>query len=211
MDTKESIKYLFPEISDIQLNQFEALGPLYESWNQKINLISRKDIQHIYLKHICHSLMIGKWISFAANSIILDLGTGGGFPGIPLSILFPEVKFHLVDSIRKKVLVVQDIVNTLGLDNVKTSHSRVEDLAIKYDFIVARAVAPAVQIIAWTKALIRDQQINSMPNGWILLKGGQLDNELKALSPGAYYEKKSIRDYHPDAYFAEKYIIYIQR
>jgi len=211
MDAKDSIKYLFPKISDVQIDQLVALGPLYENWNQKINLISRKDIHNIFLKHIIHSLMIGKWISFTAHSIILDLGTGGGFPGIPLSIIFPEVNFHLVDSTRKKVLVVQDIVDKLGLKNVKTSHSRAEDLSIKYDFIMARAVAPATQLISWTKKLIREQHINSIPNGWILLKGGQLDDELKALSPGTYYEKIPICDYHPDPYFEEKYIIYIQR
>ena len=210
MKGKHIIQSLFPELSPLQWDQFQVIESLYKDWNQKINLISRKDIEHLYLKHVLHSLLIGKWISFRPGTHILDVGTGGGFPGIPLAILFPEVEFHLVDSIRKKINVVHEVAADLNLLNVRTSHQRVEELQGSYDFIVARAVAKINVIRKWTQHVVNDKHRNMVPNGWLLLKGGDLAEELNDLPRGSYYEKIELFRYCDDPYFNEKYLIYLQ-
>ena len=201
----------FPDLSEHQREQFARLGPLYADWNAKINVISRKDLDQLYEHHVLHSLAIGKWIRFTAGSRVLDVGTGGGFPGIPLAILFPEVEFHLVDSIRKKITVVQDIAEQTGLKNVKAYQARVETLTEKYDFILARAVAETKQLFLWTRKLISTKEKNAVPNGWIFLKGGSVREELKTEFRNMYHELTPIQDIFPLEYFNDKYIVYIQR
>ena len=201
----------FPHLTEQQREQFARLGPLYADWNAKINVISRKDLDQLYEHHVLHSLAIGKWIRFAAGCRVLDVGTGGGFPGIPLAILFPEVEFHLVDSIRKKITVVQDIAEQTGLKNVKAYQARVETLTEKYDFILARAVAETKQLFLWTRKLISTKEKNAVPNGWIFLKGGSVREELKTEFRNMYHELTPIQDIFPLEYFNDKYIVYIQR
>lgn len=201
----------FPHLTEQQREQFARLGPLYADWNAKINVISRKDLDQLYEHHVLHSLAIGKWIRFTAGSRVLDVGTGGGFPGIPLAILFPEVEFHLVDSIRKKITVVQDIAEQTGLKNVKAYQARVETLTEKYDFILARAVAETKQLFLWTRKLISTKEKNAVPNGWIFLKGGSVREELKTEFRNMYHELTPIQDIFPLEYFNDKYIVYIQR
>ena len=201
----------FLHLTEQQREQFARLGPLYADWNAKINVISRKDLDQLYEHHVLHSLAIGKWIRFTAGSRVLDVGTGGGFPGIPLAILFPEVEFHLVDSIRKKITVVQDIAEQTGLKNVKAYQARVETLTEKYDFILARAVAETKQLFLWTRKLISTKEKNAVPNGWIFLKGGSVREELKTEFRNMYHELTPIQDIFPLEYFNDKYIVYIQR
>lgn len=201
----------FPDLSEHQREQFARLGPLYADWNAKINVISRKDLDQLYEHHVLHSLAIGKWIRFNPGSRVLDVGTGGGFPGIPLAILYPEVEFHLVDSIRKKITVVQDIAEQTGLKNVTAYQARVETLTEKYDFILARAVAETKQLIQWTRKLISTKEKNAVPNGWIFLKGGSVREELKMNFRNMYHELTPIQDIFPMEYFDDKYIVYIQR
>ena len=201
----------FPDLSEHQREQFARLGPLYADWNAKINVISRKDLDQLYEHHVLHSLAIGKWIRFNRGSRVLDVGTGGGFPGIPLAILYPEVEFHLVDSIRKKITVVQDIAEQTGLKNVTAYQARVETLTEKYDFILARAVAETKQLIQWTRKLISTKEKNAVPNGWIFLKGGSVREELKMNFRNMYHELTPIQDIFPMEYFNDKYIVYIQR
>lgn len=167
----------FPDLTDVQQTQFDALDALYTDWNAKINVISRKDIQNLYEHHVLHSLGIAKVIRFTAGTEVMDLGTGGGFPGIPLAIMFPEVKFHLVDSIGKKVRVAADIATQLGLTNVTTAHSRAEDEKHMFDFVVSRAVMPLSGLIKICRKNIKRQQQNPLPNGLICLKGGELEEE----------------------------------
>ncbi len=163
------LKY-FPNLTEAQIKQFEALEDLYQDWNLKINVVSRKDIDELYLRHVLHSLAIAKIIDFKSGSRILDVGTGGGFPGIPLAILFPECQFHLVDSIAKKIKVVDEVKHGLGLTNVKTSHSRVEDVKGNYDFIVSRAVAAMPTFVHWVKGKIAKKQNNSFKKWHYLFK-----------------------------------------
>ena len=210
MNSKEIIISQFPELSSTQLDQLSRMGSFYEAWNQKINLISRKDVEHLYLKHILHSMLVSKWITFKSGSQILDAGTGGGFPGIPLAILFPQVEFHLVDSVRKKIGAVDALSAELGLVNVRSTHQRVESLQDTYDFVMARAVAKIEIIRKWTRRLIKPDQSNAIPNGWLLLKGGNLTQELNELPRGSYYEKIELARYCEDPYFDEKYLIYLQ-
>jgi 16S rRNA (guanine527-N7)-methyltransferase len=202
----ELIKKYFPELSNEQIRQFEMLSGLYKDWNDKINVISRKDIDNLYLHHILHSLAIAKYITFKPKSVILDLGTGGGFPGIPLSILFPEVYFLLVDSIGKKIKVVNEVSSAIGLKNVKSLHGRVEEIKTKkYDFIVTRAVASN-----WSRKLISTNHRNSIPNGIIALKGGNIKEEMKAIPKGEYYEIIPLSDYFGEEFFDEKVLVYFQ-
>ena len=168
----------FPDLSEKQISQFSKLKDLYTYWNDKINVISRKDIENIYLRHILHSLAIAKFINFKNGTTVLDLGTGGGFPGIPLSIIFPKTNFILSDSIKKKILVVNEIVKQLGLENVKSEWSRAENLNHKYDFLVTRAVAKMPKIIEWSKGNFNPISINDISNGIIALKGGDVTEEL---------------------------------
>ena len=172
------LKY-FPDLTDNQVNQFAKLQDLYADWNSKINVVSRRDIDELYLRHVLHSLGIAKIQSFLPGSKILDVGTGGGFPGIPLAILFPEVKFHLVDSIGKKIKVVEEVVEGLQLRNVKATNARVEETKGEYDFIVSRAVAQMETFVHWVKGKIAKKNNHELRNGILYLKGGDLEEELK--------------------------------
>jgi 16S rRNA (guanine527-N7)-methyltransferase len=203
---QEIIRY-FPEISAIQKNQFGELGMLYNYWNERINLISRKDIEHLYTRHILHSLAIAKFIHFREGSKILDVGTGGGFPGIPLAILFPSVQFVLIDSIEKKIKVVKDIIEKLELKNCSAQVIRAEQLKEKFDFVVSRAVAPLPKFHGWVKNNISGIPHHIIPNGILYLKGGDLSEEL--LSFENWYTSRNISDFFDDPYFETKKIIHL--
>lgn len=196
----------FPELSDVQFNQFKQLQGLYKDWNSKINVISRKDIESLYLRHVLHSLSIAKLIKFNPASNILDIGTGGGFPGIPLAILFPDVNFHLVDSINKKLKVVNGVVDSLGLVNVKTTHSRAEFIKGDYDFIISRAVTTMPDFVSWTKNKMAKKSKNSFKNGIFYLKGGDLTEELKSYKTVKVY---SLSSYFEEDFFKTKKIVYL--
>ncbi len=196
----------FPEINDVQIDQFSKLKKIYEDWNNKINVISRKDIENIYERHVLHSLAIAKFIKFKKGTTILDLGTGGGFPGIPLSIIYPDSNFILVDSIKKKIVVVNEIINKLGINNVQSEWSRAENLDYKYDFLVTRAVAKMPTIIEWSKGKFKKNSINAITNGIIALKGGDIDNELKNIKEKKIVDIKDIFDIY---YFSDKKIVYV--
>ena len=178
----------FKNLSENQIQQFEKLQGLYQDWNLKINVVSRKDIDELYLRHVLHSLAIAKVVQFKPGAKILDVGTGGGFPGIPLAILFPETQFHLVDSIGKKIKVVDEVVAGLGLENVKTTNGRAEELKDTYDFIVSRAVAQMETFVRWTRGRISKKQNHDLKNGILYLKGGDLSEELKLYTSATIYE-----------------------
>lgn len=203
----EIINQYFTTLSEQQIAQFAKLDNVYRNWNEKINVISRKDIDSLYERHILHSLAIAKVIALKPNTDILDVGTGGGFPGIPLAIMFPECKFTLVDSIGKKIQVVKAVTEELGLKNVESLHMRAEQTKRHYDFIVSRAVAPALEIINWTKELISKNHFHQKPNGWLLLKGGDLKEELGATKRS--YKIYPIKHYFKEDFFEEKAVIYI--
>ncbi|MCO6475458.1 MAG: 16S rRNA (guanine(527)-N(7))-methyltransferase RsmG [Phaeodactylibacter sp.] len=203
------LKY-FPKLTGQQQQQLAQLGPFYREWNQKINVISRKDIDNLYAHHILHSLAIARLIHFAPGAEILDLGTGGGFPGIPLAIFFPQVKFTLIDGTRKKVMVVEEAVNALGLTNVRPRHIRAEELKQKFDFVASRAVASLDKLVEWSFPRIKAKQQHALPNGLITLKGGDIETEIKALPRGAYTEVYALSDFFEEQYYQEKYIIYVQ-
>lgn len=206
MKTDLILKY-FPNLSDLQKQQFEQLYPLYSEWNEKINVVSRKDIDQLFERHVLHSLAIAKFCQFQPGSNILDLGTGGGFPGIPLAIFFPESNFHLVDSIGKKITVVLEVANALKLKNLTADHQRVEKVKVKYDFIVSRAVARTKQLFIWTHQKIASEQNNDLDNGMILLKGGDLEDEMKEF--GRPYIELSLQEYFEEPFFQTKKIIYV--
>jgi 16S rRNA (guanine527-N7)-methyltransferase len=197
----------FPNLTPKQSLQFAQLKDLYEYWNERVNVISRQDIKKIYLHHVLHSLAIAKLISFKPGTSVLDVGTGGGFPGIPLAILFPEVRFYLVDSIGKKISVVNEIVKGIGLTNVSAEKNRAEDLNMKVDFVVSRAVAPVKDIVQWTSKLIKKGGNNDLQNGWILLKGGDLTQEIK--DSGRSADEFEIGNWFEDEFFQTKKIVYI--
>lgn len=200
----------FPNLTKDQIAQYTELGALYKEWNEKINVISRKDIDNLYVHHILHSLAIAKFIEFTPESKILDLGTGGGFPGVPLAIFFPECNFLLVDSINKKLNVVNDIFEKLDLKNIKTKHARVEEIkGEKFDFIVTRAVAKIDQLVNWSRPLIASKHRNIYPNGIIALKG-DLKEEIKLLSKREYKEIFNISKWFVEPYFQEKCLLYLQ-
>lgn len=199
------LKY-FPDLTEQQIEQFEALLPLYKEWNAKINVISRKDIDELYLRHVLHSLAISKVMPFANGSSILDVGTGGGFPGVPLAILFPECQFHLVDSINKKLKVIKGVVDALSLENIKTTHSRVEAINEQYDFIVSRAVTSMPEFTKWVKGKIRKEQINDFKNGILYLKGGDLSDELKQYTRVKLFP---LTDYFKEDFFETKKVVYL--
>ena len=196
----------FPDLSEKQISQFSKLKDLYTYWNDKINVISRKDIENIYLRHILHSLAIAKFINFKNGTTVLDLGTGGGFPGIPLSIIFPNTNFILSDSIKKKIMVVNEVVKQLGLENVKSEWSRAENLNHKYDFLVTRAVAKMPKIIEWSKGNFNPISINDISNGIIALKGGDVTEELLGIEQKKIVDIKNFFDNH---YFTDKKIVYV--
>ena len=191
------LKY-FPSLSEKQIEQFNSLYPLYTEWNGKINVISRKDIGNLFIHHILHSLSIAKFINFKAQTKVLDFGTGGGFPGIPLAILFPDVHFHLIDSIGKKVRVAEEVAKSIGLENVTFSHTRGEDIKDKYDFVVSRAVMNLPDLVKIIQKNISKEQRNAIPNGLLCLKGGDLEKEIKPF--------KSVITVHPlDTDFEEDF------
>lgn len=200
------LKY-FQNLNAQQQKQFEMLGTLYPELNEKINVISRKDIENLYERHILHSLAIAKFINLQKGTNVIDVGTGGGFPGIPLAIMFPEVSFHLVDSIAKKLKVVETISQAIGLNNIRISHTRVEQLKDNYDFIVSRAVTAFPDFVDMSKARISKKMINSMPNGIIYLKGGDFDHEIKPFRKLA--EVVEISNYFEEDFFETKKIIYL--
>lgn len=200
------LKY-FPDLSEAQLRQISDLHMLYTHWNKRINVISRKDIQNLNEHHILHSLAIAKLISFKPASTILDAGTGGGLPGIPLAILFPESDFHLVDSVGKKIKVVRAIKEKLGLQNVTPVQSRIEDIEGLYDFVVCRAVTSFSEMAKWVAGKIHKENRNSLSNGILYLKGGDLDEELKEYEEGTHI--LMIKDYFEEPYFETKKILYL--
>jgi 16S rRNA (guanine527-N7)-methyltransferase len=199
------LKY-FPNISEQQKEQFKKLESLYQDWNLKINVVSRKDIDELYLRHVLHSLGIAKLISFKDGSKVLDVGTGGGFPGIPLAIMFPNCSFHLVDSIAKKLKVVNEVVDGLGLTNVNTTHDRVENINDNYDFIVSRAVAAMPTFVHWTKGKILKKNNHLLKNGIIYLKGGDLNDELKDYKTVTVY---NLTDYFNEDFFETKKVVHL--
>lgn len=202
----EIIHKYFKDLSEIQIEQFSKLQELYKDWNLKINVVSRKDIDELYLRHVLHSLGIAKVIEFKPGSKVMDVGTGGGFPGIPLAILFPETQFHLVDSIGKKIKVVNEVVEGLALENVKTTHGRVEDLKDTYDFIVSRAVAHMETFVGWTKGRIAKKQNHDLKNGILYLKGGDLTEELKRYSSATLYD---LTNYFEEDFYETKKIVHL--
>ena len=203
----EIIKKYFPHLTPKQEEQFAALDALYHDWNAKINIISRKDIDNLYEHHILHSLAIAKRINFREGTNVLDFGTGGGFPGIPLAIFFPEANFKLIDGTGKKVRVAQEVADAIGLDNVLPAHIRGEEEKGKFDFIVSRAVMPLPDLMKIIKKNIATDQHNVLPNGVIVLKGGNLDKELKPYKNIA--EKTELSQWFYEEWFKEKYLIYV--
>ncbi|TDU42853.1 16S rRNA m(7)G-527 methyltransferase [Gelidibacter sediminis] len=200
------IKHYFPDLTALQLQQFQQLEELYKDWNLKINVVSRKDIDELYLRHVLHSLAIAKFMSFKPGSKVIDVGTGGGFPGIPLAILFPETSFHLVDSIAKKLKVVDEVVAGLGLTNVKTSHCRVEDIKDTYDFVVSRAVAAMPTFVHWVKDKVAKKQNHDIKNGIIYLKGGDLAEELIDFPKATVY---NLSNYYKEDFFETKKLVHL--
>lgn len=203
------IEHYFPNLSELQKKQFAQLGGLYSEWNEKINVISRKDMDHFYTHHVLHSLSIAKYITFSANTEILDIGTGGGFPGIPLAILFPECNFHLVDSIGKKITVVREVAKALELENVEAEKNRAEELDIKVDFVLSRAVAPMKELMGWTRKLIMPGGYNTLKNGWLLLKGGDLTQEIK--ESGSLAREFELKTMFSEEFFETKKLVYVAR
>ena len=200
------IQKYFPNLTEIQFKQFEALQGLYEHWNAQINVISRKDIESLYLRHVLHSLSIAKLIQFQDGAKILDIGTGGGFPGIPLAILFPEVTFHLVDSINKKLKVVNGVAESLGLENVYTTHARAETIEGQYDFIISRAVTTMPVFVSWIKNRVAKKNTHALKNGILYLKGGDLTEELKTYSKVTLYDLSA---FFEDEFFETKKIVHL--
>ncbi len=201
------LKY-FPQLSELQKKQFTELRDLYEEWNAQINVISRKDLDEFYERHVLHSLGIAKIMQFTAGSSVLDIGTGGGFPGIPLAILFPETQFHLVDSIGKKIKVVKEVALALGLTNVRATHARAEEIKEEFDFIVSRAVTAMPAFIPWTKGKFLKKQNNSLKNGILYLKGGDLTEEMKAVKN--FYKIHPLNEIFKEEFFETKAVVYVR-
>lgn len=198
----------FPKLSETQKKQFEQLAEAYTFWNSQINVVSRKDIESLYLHHVLHSLGIASFVrELKAGTQILDVGTGGGFPGIPLAILFPEVHFHLVDSIGKKIKVVREVAAALGLKNVEADHIRAEQLDYKYDFVISRAVTRLGDFIPWVSNKFEKKDKNGIPNGLLYLKGGDLREEIKEARVKA--DLIALSDYFEEDFFETKYVVYI--
>lgn len=202
----EEILKQFPDLTELQQAQFEQLYDLYQDWNAKINVISRKDIDELYTKHVLHSLAIAKIQPFEPGTYVLDVGTGGGFPGIPLAILFPETRFYLIDVIAKKIKVVQAVASSLELKNVKAEQIRAENVKGDFDFIVSRAVTNMPDFVSWVKAKIKKQHKHELKNGILYLKGGDLSGELKDFPNATLYD---IADFFDDAFFETKKVVHL--
>ncbi len=197
----------FSSLSEKQKDQINQLGSLYKDWNDKINVVSRKDIENIYTNHVLHSLGIAKVISFNPRAEVLDVGTGGGFPGVPLAILFPETRFHLVDSIGKKITVVTEVAKALGLKNVRAEQIRAEQIKGKYDFVVSRAVTRMKEFYGWVNNKIKDDSTHTLDNGILYLKGGDLDEEMNELK--CPYSVYNLSDYFNEEFFETKRVVYV--
>ena len=207
MYTVDIIYKYFPQLTDLQKEQFAKLYDIYKEWNSQINVVSRKDFENFYLKHVLHSLGIAECIDFRKGSDILDVGTGGGFPGIPLAIMFPESQFLLVDSIGKKIKVANGVIEALALKNVKAKQMRAEDVQHKFDFIVSRAVTQMPVFLTWVRKKIKKKQINAYPNGLLYLKGGDLTDEMKPVRE--YYEIVDLNQFFEEDFFDTKKVVYV--
>jgi 16S rRNA (guanine527-N7)-methyltransferase len=207
METDVLLKY-FPNLDADQVVKYERFGILFKEWNEKINLVSRKDIEFLFEKHILHSLGLAKVLRFTDSSAILDVGTGGGFPGLPLAIMFPAVNFTLVDSIGKKIMVVREITKALGLKNVKSYHTRAEDIAGTFDFITGRAVTDINAFYGWVRKKIKPLDQNGLPNGVLYLKGGEMNEELAAF--GSRAQVFPLSQYFEEEFFMTKAVVYLQ-
>jgi len=207
---KKLLQY-FPELTESQQELFARFMPLFKDWNDQINMVSRKDIDNLEVRHVLHSLAIAKFMPFKAGATIMDLGTGGGFPGIPLAILFPETEFILIDSRGKKIMVVNEIVQKLGLTNVTAIHGRVEETKVKCDFVITRAVAKMEKLFNWTRRHLKNKHMHIYPNGIIALKGGDIKLEMKDVPGKPYWEMVSIREYFDEVEFEDKKVVYLQQ
>lgn len=196
----------FPDLTPVQIEQFTKMEALYQDWNLKINVVSRRDIDELYLRHVLHSLGIAKIIEFEPGATVLDVGTGGGFPGIPLAILFPETQFHLIDSIGKKIKVVDEVVEGLGLNNVKTTHGRAEKIKDKYDFVVSRAVAQMETFVRWVNNKTHNNHQHAFANGILYLKGGDLTEELQNFPEAEVIPLSEVFD---EEFFETKSVVYL--
>ncbi|AMQ58124.1 16S rRNA (guanine(527)-N(7))-methyltransferase RsmG [Algoriphagus sanaruensis] len=197
----------FPNLTENQIDQFDRLKELYEEWNAKINVISRKDMDQFYIHHVLHSLGIAEVMQFQPGSKVLDIGTGGGFPGIPLAILFPDTHFHLVDSIGKKITVVKEVAKALKLTNVEAQQARAESLVRKYDFVISRAVTRMINFYPWVIGKIKKEDFNEFPNGILYLKGGDVDEEME--ETGKSYVTYHLSDYFQEEFFETKKVVYM--
>lgn len=202
----EAIRKQFPNLSETQINQFEKLQALYNDWNAKINVVSRKDIDELYTRHVLHSLGIAKVITFQKGATVLDVGTGGGFPGIPLAILFPEVDFYLIDVIAKKIKVVNEVASALGLQNVKAEQKRAETVTQKFDFVVSRAVTNMPDFVQWVQGKIKPKSNHDLKNGILYLKGGDLQEELAAFPEAVEFY---LSNYFKEEFFETKKVVYL--
>lgn len=203
------IEKYFPNLSDVQKSQFAALDALYQDWNSKINVISRKDMDNFYEHHVLHSLGIAKFTEFADGTEILDLGTGGGFPAIPLAIIFPNVTFHAIDGVGKKIKVLNAVAESIGLTNIKGEHLRAEDVKAKYDYVVSRAVMQMPDLMKLARPLLKPVASSALPVGVIALKGGDLTEELKPLGRNAMSE--SLTNYFEEEFFSTKSVVYVMK
>ena len=200
------LKY-FPDLSPLQISQFEALGGLYHEWNEKINVISRKDIDELYVRHVLHSIAIAKVIRFQPGTTLIDVGTGGGFPGIPLAILFPECQFTLIDAIGKKILVAGEVATSLNLSNVQARKNRIQEIKTRYDFVISRAVTAFPEFVAMVRKNVSPISRNALPNGIIYLKGGDFETELKPFGTSA--ELFDLSKIFSEPFFDTKKVIYL--
>ena len=203
-----NIKEYFTDLSPKQVEQFGKLNELYSFWNEQINVISRKDMEEFYTRHVLHSLGIAKIMTFKEGADVLDIGTGGGFPGIPLAILFPETNFHLVDSIGKKIKVVTEVATALGLENIRSTHARAEQIKDQYDFIVSRAVTAMPAFLPWTKEKFKTKSVHDLPNGILYLKGGDLKEEFATVKK--FYKIHPLKELFKEEFFETKAVVYVR-